>query len=217
MEINLLAKYPKSNRDLTARLETKTEENRAIARQFGKEFFDGTRDTGYGGFTYNPKFWREVTKEIIDWYELKSGSTILDIGCGKGFMLYDFKWNKPSLVVSGIDISEYAVINTIQEIKPYTFINDARDLSRFATKSFDLVVSINTVHNLNKEECGKSLKEIDCIGKNKFITVDAWNTPEEEQRMKAWNLTALTMMSCEDWRKFFMEVGYTGDYYWFIP
>lgn len=217
MEIDLLQKYPKTKRDLSQRLETKSEENRNIARQFGKEFFDGSRDTGYGGFNYNPRFWREVTKDIIDWYELDSGATILDVGCAKGFMLYDFKYNKPDLLVSGLDISEYAIENSLPEVKPYLRVGNAIDLSEYKSKAFDLVISINTVHNLDKEECAKALQEIDRVGKNKFITVDAWRTHEEEERMRAWNLTAKTMMSCQDWINFFVEIGYRGDYYWFIP
>jgi ubiquinone/menaquinone biosynthesis C-methylase UbiE len=217
MEINLLSKYPKTQRDLSKRLETKSEENRAIARQFGRDFFDGTRDTGYGGYSYNPRFWRDVTKEMISWYELGCGAKILDVGCGKGFMLYDFKWNKPDLVISGLDISEYAIENALPEVKPYVTTGNAKDLSAYANKTFDLVVSINTVHNLEKEECGRALAEIERVGKNKFITVDAWNTDEEKDRMAAWNLTAKTMMSTKDWISFFGSVGYRGDYYWFIP
>jgi len=217
MEIDLLKYYPKTQRDLSARLQTKTDEHRAIARLFGEAFFDGSRDTGYGGYNYNPRFWRRATQDMIEWYELEPGSRVLDVGCAKGFMLYDFKWNLPSLVVSGLDISEYAIENSLPEVKPYVVTGNALDLSAYGTKSFDLVVSINTVHNLEKDECAKALQEIERVGRNKFITVDAWNNPEEEERMRAWNLTAKTMMSTADWVKFFGEIGYRGDYYWFIP
>ena len=217
MEFNLLTKYPKTQRNLDARLNSKTEEHREIARRFDRAFFDGSRDTGYGGYSYNPRFWRETTKYMLEFYQVPIMGKVLDVGCAKGFMLYDFKWNRPDLDVFGIDISEYAIQNALPEVKCNVAVGCASDLSRFADKSFDLVVSINTVHNLPLAKCKKALKEIDRVAKNSFITVDAWFDAEQKKRMEAWNLTALTMMSVEEWRKLFTEIGYSGDYYWFIP
>jgi len=216
-ELNLLEKYPKTKRNVELRCEEKTEEDRAIARQFSKEFFDGDRKQGYGGFYYNSKFWAGVVEDMIKYYHLKEGSKLLDVGCAKGFMLYDFKQALPELDVCGIDISEYAIKNAKEEVKDFVSVGDARDLSRYKTKEFDLVVSINTVHNLELSECKKALQEIERIGKNSFITVDSWRTEEEEKRMKSWNLTALTFMHVDDWKKLFEEVVFKGDYYWFIP
>ena len=112
-EINLLKKYPKAKRDVNKRREEKTKEHRAIARKYGKDFFDGDRKVGYGGFKYNPKYWTEVVKDISNYYKLKSGDKILDVGCGKGFMLYDFFKLSPQFDIYGIDISEYAIKNSI--------------------------------------------------------------------------------------------------------
>ena len=119
-EINLLKNYPKSNRNINERLESKTEENRNIARKFDKEFFDGDRSTGYGGFKYNEKYWKNVVKDFKDYWKLKDDSSILDVGCAKGFMLYDFKKILPNLKVKGIDISKYAIENSIKTF--FTFI-----------------------------------------------------------------------------------------------
>ena len=116
-EINLLEKYPKSKRNLNERNQNKTDKNIFVARKFGKEFFDGTRDTGYGGFNYNPKFWTEVVKTFKDYWNLDKNSKILDVGCAKGFMLYDFFKLIPGINIKGIDISEYAIENCINEIK----------------------------------------------------------------------------------------------------
>ena len=88
----------------------------------------------------------------------------------------------------------------------------------FPDKSFDAVISINTVHNLVREECGKALQEIERVSRGKsFITVDAYRNEEEKERMYAWNLTAKTIMTTDEWITFFKEVGYSGDYFWFIP
>lgn len=217
VEINLMKKYPQTKRDLNKRIEEKTEGDKKIARKFGKEFFDGERRYGYGGYNYHPRFWTKVVKDMIKHYGLKKGSKILDVGCAKGFMLYDFLRLCPGIVVRGIDISEYAVENAQPEIKQFLSVGDAKDLSEFRDKEFDLVISITTIHNLPLEECKQSLREIQRVGKNAFITVDAWRTDEEKKRMDAWNLTGQTYMHVDDWKKLFEEVGYKGDYYWFIP
>ena len=159
-EIDLLAKYPKTKRDLTKRLESKSDEVRSVARKFGKEFFDGDRKFGYGGFSYNSKYWSEVVKDFSDYYNLGNGSKILDIGCGKGFMIYDFLQHNDKYIVKGIDISNYAIENSMPEVKEKLEVGNAKKLN-FEDNSFDLVISINTIHNLEKEDCAKSLREIE--------------------------------------------------------
>jgi len=216
-EIDLLAKYPKSKRDLTTRLETKSEESRKLAREFGKDYFDGDRNHGYGGFTYQSRFWQPVIPDIIKTYELSEGSRVLDIGCGKGFFIYDLTNTIPGIDARGIDISEYAITNSLESLKNKLQVGDARDLP-FKDNSFDFVMSINTIHNLSRADCALALQEIERVSRgNSFITVDAYRNAQEQERMEAWNLTALTMLSVEEWKKFFIEVGYTGDFYWFIP
>lgn len=215
-EINLLDQYPRSKRPIDERAKLITEEHRAIARQFDKEFFDGDRLYGYGGYNYHPRFWQETVKRFRDYYNLADDASVLDVGCGKGFMLYDFKQLMPDLTIAGIDISEYAIANAKEEVKPYLKVGDAKKLP-YPDNSFDLVISINTVHNLPLEECKQSLREIERVSRrNSFIIVDAWRNDEEKQRMLSWNLTALTYMHVTDWIELFDEVGYTGDYYWFI-
>jgi len=216
-EIDLLIKYPKAKRDLTKRLETKTEEVRLVARKFDKEFFDGERKFGYGGFSYNPMYWSGVVKDFCDYYHLNEGSKILDVGCAKGFMLYDFHKLNLNLDLYGIDISKYAIDNCVPEVKNKLQIANAIKLP-FEDNFFDLVISINTIHNLDKVECAIALKEISRVSKkNAFLTVDAYRNNEEKQRMDAWNLTAKTIMSVDDWIKFFEKNQYKGDYFWFIP
>lgn len=216
-EIDILINYPKAKRDLNARLESKSEESRKIGRKFGSDYFDGDRNYGYGGFSYNPKFWQPVIPTIVENYKIGNASTVLDVGCAKGFFLYDLKLAFPEINISGVDISEYAIANSIPEIKPCLQVGNATELP-FKDNYFDFVISINTIHNLNRQDCAIALQEIERVTKgNSFITVDAYRNDEEKTRMEAWNLTALTMMSVDEWKQFFLEVGYTGDYYWFIP
>ncbi len=216
-EIDLLKNYPKPKRNLDKRLEEKTDIDRIVARNFGKEFFDGNRNQGYGGYYYNPRFWSPVIPTFRDYWKLDSSHTILDVGCGKGFMLYDLKRLIPDITVRGVDISEYAIENSIPSLKDYVSVANAKNLP-FENKSFDVVISINTIHNLEIDECAISLSEIERVSKgNSFITVDAYRNEDEKKRMNAWNLTAKTIMSVEEWVIFFKKVGYNGDYYWFIP
>lgn len=217
VEINLMQRYPQFKRDLDARVLEKTEEDRRIAREFGKEFFDGKRKHGYGGYAYNERFWTGVVQDMIAYYHLTGESSLLDVGCAKGFMLYDFVRALPGIRIRGIDISPYAIENGKQEVRGYLGVGNARDLSEFKDKKFDLVVSVTTIHNLAPKECRQAIREIQRVGKNAFITVDAWKNGEERKRMLAWNLTAQTLMSVEDWVKLFEECNYTGDYYWFTP
>lgn len=131
-------------------------------------------------------------------------------------MLYDFQQLMPKLTISGIDIAEYAIANAMAEVKPFLQVGNAKALS-YPDNSFDLVISINSVHNLPLEECKQALAEIQRVTRNHaLITVDAWHNEEEKERMLKWNITAQTYMQVDDWVELFQEVGYQGDYYWFI-
>lgn len=217
IEIDLLANYPRTKRNVEERGASKTEEDRAIARRFDKEFFDGDRRTGYGGFNYNARFWQPTVPTFQKHFGLTASSSVLDVGCAKGFMMHDFTQLIPGITVKGIDVSKYAIDNAMASIKPHVQVADARMLP-FPDKSFDVVIAINTIHNLELPELVTALKEIERVQrKGAFVTVDAYRNDEEKERMYAWNLTAKTILSVDEWKKLFQEVGYTGDYYWFIP
>ena len=216
-EIDLLVNYPRTKRNVDQRGQSKSEEDRLVARKFGREFFDGDRRHGYGGFSYQPRFWQPVIPTLQQHFELTAGSSLLDVGCAKGFMLHDLASLIPGITVKGVDISGYAIENAMDDVKPHVQVANATQLP-FPDHSFDVVISINTVHNLDQAECGEALREIMRVSKGRaYITVDAYSTEEEKRRMYAWNLTAKTIMSVDEWKTFFQEVGYTGDYYWFIP
>lgn len=215
-EINLLERYPKSKRLIEERASQRTKKDIELAKEFGEEYFDGTRNQGYGGYHYNSRFWTDVVQDFIRFYGLTKESKILDVGCGKGFMLYDFFKALPGISVRGIDISLYAIEKAISDVKPFLSVGNAKDLQKFKDNEFDLVISINTIHNLKLDECKQALREIQRVGKNAFITNDAWRNEPEKEKMLQWNLTGETYMHVDDWKKLFQEVGYTGDFYWFI-
>ena len=215
-EINLLDRYPKSKRPIDERGRLVTDEQRAIARKFDVEYFDGDRLTGYGGYRYHPRFFTETVRRFRDHYGLAEDAAILDVGCAKGFMLYDFSLLMPKARLRGIDISPYAKAHAKEGMAELIDIGSAEELP-YEDDSFDLVISINTVHNLDRDGCARALREIQRVSRaHAFITVDAWRNEEERRRLEKWNLTARTFMHVDDWKAFFAEAGYKGDYWWFI-
>ena len=215
-EVNLLKLYPVSNRPVDERGALVTEIDRAIARKFDVAYFDEDRLTGYGGYSYNPKFWTETVAHIKDFYNLNNDSKILDVGCAKGFMMHDFSLLLPKAEIVGVDISNYAIDNCIESMKDVISYANANNLP-FEDDYFDLVISINTIHNLPLIDCKEALREISRVSKkDAFIMNDAWRNPKEKDSMLKWNLTALTYMSTDDWKLLFKDVGYEGDYYWFF-
>ena len=216
-EIDLMVNYPKSKRNVEERGSTKTPADRALARKFGKEFFDGDRSHGYGGFSYHPRFWQPVIPTFQQHWNLTEKSSVLDVGCAKGFMLHDFSEIIPGISVKGVDISSYAIENAIEDMRPHVQVASAVELP-FPDKSFDIVISITTIHNLEIDDLIKSLGEIERIARvGSFITVDAYRDEQEKARMEAWNLTAKTVLHVDEWKSLFKKAGYTGDYYWFMP
>lgn len=215
-EIDLLIDYPKAKRNLEERFGQKNPEDIRIARQFGREYFDGPRSQGYGGYRDYTR-WLPVAKRIISHYGLTPGMSLLDIGCAKGFALYAFLEVMPGLKVAGIDISPYAIANAPESVRSFLQVSNAKELP-YPDHSFDLVLSVNTIHNLDREDCKQSLRELERVKRKfAFLTVDAYNNEKERQRLEMWNLTALTILSVDDWKKLFTEAGYSGDYYWFVP
>lgn len=215
-EINLLDRYPKSKRPIEERGNTITPEHRAVARRFDVEYFDGERLFGYGGYNYHPRFWQETVKRFRDHYRLSEDARILDVGCAKGFMLHDFKELMPRAELAGVDISRYAIEHALDSVKLFLKVANAKKLP-FPDRYFDLVICINTVHNLPLAECKDALREIQRVTRGgAFVTMDAWRNEREHEQLMKWNLTALTYMHVDDWKKLFAEVGYQGDYYWFI-
>jgi len=213
-EINLLAKYPKAKRNVAARVGAKAE-NRLLAMQFGREYFDGTREQGYGGFRYDGR-WLPIARDIVEHFGLKAGHRVLEIGCAKGFLVKDLMAVCPGLEVFGIDISEYAVVNAEPEVIGRLHVGNATRLP-FPDKSFTATLSINTVHNLEQGACVRAIQEMERVAPGKgYLQVDAYRNADEERVFLDWVLTAKTHGTPAFWVELLQRAGYNGDHYWTI-
>lgn len=213
-EINLLDGYPKSKRNIAER-EQAVPRERAVAMRYGREYFDGDRTQGYGGYRYDGR-WVAVAKRMRDHYGLAPGCRILDVGCAKGFLLHDFLGVLGRATVVGLDISQYAIENALSTVQRH-LVRGTADHLPFPDRSFDLVVSINTIHNLPLDRCRRALREMERVSrKHKYVQVDSFRNDEERRNFERWVLTALTYFEPDGWRRLFREAGYTGDYSWTI-
>ena len=182
-----------------------------ISKKFGKDYFDGERQYGYGGYTYDGR-WRPFAEKLIDHYGLKTGDKILDIGCAKGFLVHDFRQALPGLEAIGLDISDYAIANAMPDVKPFLRVGTAAELP-YPDHHFDLVVSVNTLHNLYLPDLFKSLREIERVGRrHKFIVLDSYRNEREKVNLMYWQLTCECFFTPAEWEWIFQQAGYSGDW-----
>jgi ubiquinone/menaquinone biosynthesis C-methylase UbiE len=184
----------------------------AVAKRFGAEYWDGDRRFGYGGYRYDGR-WRPIAQAMADHYGLKPGMRILDVGCGKGFLLYEFTQVVPGVEVAGIDISAYGIEHAKEEVRPFLRVGDAAELP-YADGSFDFVVSLGTLHNLPIDRLSAAVREIERVGRGpaKYIMVESFRTEREKANLLYWQLTCESFHSPEGWSWIYQQAGYTGDY-----
>ena len=202
-----------TKRDYLGRVnESPKAEAAKVAKQWGFDYWDGDRKFGYGGFRYDGRY-RPVADAIARHYGLKSGDSVLDVGCGKAFLLYELTQAVPGLNVRGLDISRYGVANAKPEVRPFLQVGNAIELP-FADNTFDLVISINTFHNLYCYELDRALREIQRVSKKKqgYIVVESYRNEEEKANLLYWQLTCETFCTPAEWEWWFGKVGYTGDH-----
>ena len=181
------------------------------AKKYDFDYWDGDRKFGYGGYRYDGR-WRPVAAAMVRHYGIKPGDRILDVGCGKGFLLYELTREVPGIEVRGIDISAYAITHAKEEIRPFLQMADARSLP-FADRSFDLVLSINTIHNLPCYDMVAALREMERVGRrDKYLVVESYRNEEEKVNLMYWVLTGECFFSVKEWEWFFSLAGYRGDH-----
>tara|TARA_B100001248_G_scaffold260540_1_gene249064 strand:+ start:81172 stop:81837 length:666 start_codon:yes stop_codon:yes gene_type:complete len=182
-----------------------------IAKRWDYDYWDGDRTTGYGGMNYDGR-WKKVAQAMADHYQLKAGDKILDVGCGKGFLLHDFSLVVPGIEVYGLDISGYAIENAKEEVRGNIQQGHAKQLP-FEDNSFDLVLSINTLHNLYCYELFDALQEIERVSKkDKYVCVESYRNEQEKVNLLYWQLTCECFFTPEEWAFWFHKTGYKGDY-----
>jgi len=182
-----------------------------VARRFDAQYFDGDRRYGYGGYRYDGR-WRAVAARIATHYHLPPGARILDIGCGKGFLLHDLLDAVPEARVAGLDISPYAIAHALPSVSRRLVVGTA-DALPYPDRSFDLVLAINTLHNLRAAALDAALREIERVGRGaKYVVVDAFRNEREKVNLLYWQLTCQCFYMPEDWEWWFGHTGYSGDH-----
>lgn len=182
-----------------------------VAKRYGQEYWDGDRRYGYGGYRYDGR-WEVVARRLIEAYALRPDAKILDVGCGKGFLLYELSKLLPQSEVTGIDFSEYAIANSKEEIRPRLSVGRAEAPLPFADGQFDLVISVTTLHNLKVFDLKAALGEIARVGKRQYVLVESYRNEQELFNLQCWALTCESFFSPEEWTWLFGEFGYGGDY-----
>ena len=204
--------HESTKRDYLARMVDDKVHCMEIAKQYDKDYWDGDRRYGYGGYKFMPGRWRPVAEKLINTYNLTSNSKVLDIGCGKGYLLYEMKSLIPDLDVVGIDCSDYGLENAKEEIKPFIYKYKAESKLPYTDKEFDLVISLGTFHNLRLPELKVSLSEMERVGRQGYLMLESYQNEKELFNLQCWALTAESFFDKEEWVWLYKYFGYTGDY-----
>lgn len=203
--------HKKTPRDYIGRMIDDKVHCMKIGRQYGYDYWDGSRRHGYGGYRYDGR-WAVVAQRLVETYRLADNARILDIGCGKGFLLYELTQLLPRCQVTGIDISAHAIANAKEEIRPCLIQYPAQEPLPFPTGAFDLAISLTTLHNLRLFDLDNALREMERIARQKYLVVESYRDEQELFNLQCWALTCESFFAPDEWTWLFERCGYTGDY-----
>jgi SAM-dependent methyltransferase len=181
-------------------------------KEYEYDYWDGDRRYGYGGYRYMPGRWKPVAEALIREYNLKPGDKVLDVGCGKAFLLYEMQLLIPELQITGFDISQHGLAEKHPDFKGTLFSHRAQDVYPFGNNEFDLVISLGCLHNLRIFELETALSEIERVGKQKYIMLESYRNELEMFNLECWALTAESLFDTAEWIWLYRHFGYTGDY-----
>jgi len=204
--------HQSTKRDYLARMVDDKVHCMEVAKQYGKDYWDGDRRYGYGGYKYMPGRWRPVAEKLIKTYNLNYKSKILDIGCGKGYLLHEIKLLIPNINIVGLDFSEYGLTNAKDEIKPFIYKYKAGSKLPHKDNEFNLVISLGVFHNLRFPELKTALSEMERVGKQAYLMLESYRNESELFNLQCWALTAESFFDAEEWVWLYKYFGYTGDY-----
>jgi SAM-dependent methyltransferase len=203
--------HMRTKRDYLARMVNDKVHCMIVAKKYGQEYWDGDRKYGYGGYHYDGR-WKPVAEKIIRHYDLRANASILDVGCGKAHLLYELKKLLPASRIVGMDISRYGIVHAPKEIRPYLQVRDAQKRYPWKDKYFDLVISLGCLHNLLIHDLYQAIREIERVGKKKYIMVESYRNELEQFNLQCWALTAQTFLRNDEWVWLYKHLGYRGDY-----
>jgi ubiquinone/menaquinone biosynthesis C-methylase UbiE len=204
--------HESSKREYLARMVDDKVNCMNIAKQYGKDYWDGDRRYGYGGYSYIPGRWKPVAETLIQKYNLTNTSSVLDVACGKAYLLYEMKLLLPGLRVVGFDISKHGLADAKAEIRDSLFIHSASDPFPFQDKEFDLVISLGCFHNLRIFELESALAETQRVGKQGYVMLESYRNDLEQFNLQCWALTCESFFDHEEWPWIYRHFGYNGDY-----
>ena len=182
------------------------------AKEYESDYWDGHRRYGYGGYKYLTGWWKPVAEALIEKYNLTSASSVLDVGCGKAFLLYELKLLLPELRVEGFDISQHGLASAKEEIRDSLFSHRAQEPYPYDDNAFDLVISLGCFHNLRIFELETALAEVERVGRQGYVMLESYRNELEQFNLQCWALTCESFFDSKEWCWIYEHFGYTGDY-----
>lgn len=201
-----------TQRDYLARMVDNKVEAMVVAKKYEQDYWDGDRRYGYGGYSYLPGRWKPVAEALIERYGLTNESSVLDVGCGKAFLLYELQLLLPQATIVGFDISHHGLASRHPNFRGDLFIARAQDPFPFPDKAFDLVISLATLHNLRLPELEVALSQIERVGRHAYVMLESYRNERELFNLECWALTAESLLDAEEWIWLFDRFDYTGEY-----